>query len=190
MANVLPDDPAAGSDSVSDVGIAHDIVLVSPRIATNSGNIIRLCANTGSRLHLVEPLGFSLDDAKLRRSGLDYHDLTCVQVHAGWPEVRAALGATRRWFGFSAEGTSTISDVEFAVDDVLVFGAEPTGLPGRIRLQLELLSIPMVPGSRSLNLANAVAVVAYESWRQRGYPGAVASGPAGVSPTRFYESLG
>lgn len=189
MADVSPDGRAGGSGPASAVGVGHDIVLVSPRIATNSGNIIRLCANTGSRLHLVEPLGFSLDDAKLRRSGLDYHDLTCVQVHAGWPEVRGALGGTRRWFGFSAEGTSTVSDIEFAADDVLVFGAEPTGLPEAIRSQLELLSIPMVPGSRSLNLANAVAVVAYESWRQRGYPGAAASGPAGASP-RFYESLG
>lgn len=166
----------------------HDIVLVAPRIATNTGNIIRLCANVGAQLHLVEPLGFSLDDAKLRRSGLDYHDLTCVHVHENWAAVRSALGYERTWLGFSAEGTSTIADVAFEADDVLVFGGEPSGLPPEIRLELELVSIPMVPGSRSLNLANAVAVVAYESWRQRGYRGASTRSEVDGG-TAFFEFL-
>lgn len=169
-------------------GPGHDIVLVSPRIATNTGNIIRLCANVGARLHLVEPLGFSLDDAKVRRSGLDYHDLTCVRVHGDWASVRSALGAERRWVGFSAEGSATVADFGFVADDVLVFGAEPAGLPPEIRLQLDLVSIPMVPGSRSLNLANAVAVVAYESWRQRGYVGAAVNS-YGSGESGLYESL-
>jgi tRNA (cytidine/uridine-2'-O-)-methyltransferase len=151
-----------------------DIVLVAPEIATNTGNIIRLCANTGALLHLVEPLGFSMDDASLRRAGLDYHDLASVAVHAHAGECRSVLGGARR-FTFSSQSTVRFADVELAPGDVFVFGAERAGLtPGQRDAFAPAtdLAIPMRPGNRSLNLANAVAVVVYEAWRRQGYAGA------------------
>jgi len=148
-------------------------VLVEPQIATNTGNIVRLCANTGARLHLVEPLGFDLDDAKLRRSGLDYHEYASVTVHADVAAARGVLSG--RWFAFSARSDRRYDGVSFEPDDVLVFGTERTGLAPDVLAGFDAtqrLSIPMMPNNRSLNLANAVAIVVYEAWRQRGFPGA------------------
>lgn len=149
------------------------VVLVEPQIAPNTGAIIRLCANTGATLHLVEPLGFQLDDARLRRGGLDYHELASVTVHPDVEDARRALPG--RWITLSASSQRAYHDVEFQPDDVLVFGTERTGLRADVlddpRNDLAA-TIPMRPGSRSLNLANAVSVVLYEAWRQQGFAGA------------------
>lgn len=151
------------------------IVLVEPQIAPNTGSIIRLCANSGAELHLVEPLGFAFDDARLKRGGLDYHEFATVTIHADVDAARAALPG--RWFTFSAGATQSYHDVGYEPDDVLVFGTERTGLRASVlddpRNQ-GALTIPMQPGSRSLNLANAVSIVVYEAWRQRGFAGAAA----------------
>jgi tRNA (cytidine/uridine-2'-O-)-methyltransferase len=150
-----------------------EVVLYAPEIPPNAGNVIRLAANTGARLHLVEPLGFSMDDRQLKRAGLDYHELANVQVHRDWPACRAAL-AGRRLFAASTRGTLRYADVRFAVDDVFVFGAETHGLPQAILEEFppeRRLRLPMLPGNRSLNLSNAVAVLVYEAWRQLGFPG-------------------
>lgn len=156
------------------------IVLVHPEIAANTGNIIRLCANAGLELHLVEPLGFSLDDRSLRRAGLDYHELAIVSVHPDLGHVRSQLGG--RWFAFSSSGTVRYSDVVYRVDDVLVFGAERTGLSASVLSSMSerVLTIPMMPGNRSLNLANAVSIVAYEAWRQREFR--LSDSPGGAAP--------
>ncbi len=152
-----------------------DVVLVSPEIATNTGNVIRLCANTAAALHLVQPLGFSMDDRLLKRAGLDYHDLASVTVHATLPACLATIGLHRRRFAFRTTAATRYDRVMFTPDDVLVFGAERTGLS---RAQLDGLApftelhLPMRPGNRSLNLANAVAIVVYEVWRQSGFTGA------------------
>ncbi len=149
------------------------IVLVHPEIAPNTGNIIRLCANAGLSLHLIEPLGFSLDDRLLRRAGLDYHELAAITVHADLDTVRAQTPG--RWFAFSSSGTRRHSDVRYRPDDVLLFGAERAGLPGALLESAmidQVLTIPMMPDNRSLNLANAVAIVAYEAWRQNDFAGA------------------
>ena len=151
-----------------------DIVLVEPEIPPNTGNVIRLAANTGARLHLVRPLGFSLDDKQLQRAGLDYHEHASMAVHDTW---RALLGALpgRRMFAFTTSAERLFSDVRYAIDDVLVFGKEATGLSPAV---LEAFSaerrllLPMRPGNRSINLSNAVAVAVFEAWRQLGYPGA------------------
>lgn len=151
-----------------------DIVLVQPQIAPNTGNIMRLCANTGARLHLVRPLGFALSDRLLTRAGLDYRDRAEVSVHPDWPALRAAL-ADRRLLAIDPTGSTRHSDHRYTGEDVLVFGSEPVGLPTAVLAQVpaeHVLRVPMRPGSRSLNLANAVAVVAYEAWSQLGYPGA------------------
>jgi tRNA (cytidine/uridine-2'-O-)-methyltransferase len=153
-----------------------DVVLVAPQIAANTGNIIRLCANTGAPLHLVRPLGFDLDDAALRRAGLDYHELAAVHVHDTWTACRDALGDDRRWFATTARSPAARYDrVAFAADDVVVFGCEATGLDDGLLAAFPAerrLAIPMRPGNRSLNLANAVGVVVYEAWRQHGFAGA------------------
>jgi tRNA (cytidine/uridine-2'-O-)-methyltransferase len=164
------------------------IVLVTPLIATNTGNIVRLCANTGADLHLVEPLGFDLDSSRLRRAGLDYHDLTHVVVHASIDEALGSVGRHRRRFALSASASRRYHTVTYRSDDVLVFGAERAGLTGPQLAAIapaEPLAIPMQPGNRSLNLANAVAVVLYEAWRQLGF-----SGATGAGGTTTYESLG
>ena len=149
------------------------VVLVRPQIATNTGNIIRLCANTGATLHLVGPLGFDMAESRLRRAGLDYHDLAVVHLHDSLTACRAALTPGGRWFGFSASATVSYNSVAYAADDVLVFGAERTGLTAADMKSLDqILGVPMRPGNRSLNLANAVAVVVYEAWRQSGFVGA------------------
>ncbi len=151
-----------------------EIVLVHPEIPPNAGNVIRLAANTGARLHLVEPLGFSMEDRQLRRAGLDYHEMANVRVHPDWPACRAALGDARR-FAVSTRGTVSYARVGFAPGDALVFGAETSGLPQALLEEFppaQRLRLPMRPGNRSLNLSNAVAVVVYEAWRQLGFPGA------------------
>lgn len=150
-----------------------DIVLVEPEIPPNAGNVIRLAANTGCRLHLVEPLGFSMDDRQLKRAGLDYHDLTLVRTHADWPACRRHLAA-RRMFAFSTKATRVYTEVAYATDDVLVFGAETRGLPDPLLAEFAgamSLRLPMRAGNRSLNLSNAVAVVVFEAWRQLGFRG-------------------
>lgn len=149
------------------------VVLVAPEIAPNTGNIIRLCANTGSSLHLVEPLGFEMNDRLLKRGGLDYHELADVTVYPSLDSVRAEL--VGRWFAFSSSGTARYDAVDYQPDDILVFGAERAGLPFEVLASFtwdQLLLIPMVAGNRSLNLANAVSVVVYEAWRQAGFAGA------------------
>lgn len=146
-----------------------DIVLVQPEIPPNAGNVIRLAANTGARLHLVEPLGFSMDDRNLKRAGLDYHELARVRTHKSWNELREALSG-RHMFAFTTRARRLYTEVRYAADDVFVFGAETRGLPQAILDELpERLRLPMRPGNRSLNLSNAVAVVVFEAWRQLGF---------------------
>ena len=156
---------------------AFAVVLVHPEIPPNTGNVIRLTANTATDLHLVEPLGFRMDDRELRRAGLDYHEYARVRVHRDFASCRQALAseAPRRWFAFSAEGASSLYSTCFQPKDVLVFGRESTGLPAEIRALFPpeaTLRIPMQPRVRSLNLSNAVAVAVYEAWRQLGFAGA------------------
>jgi tRNA (cytidine/uridine-2'-O-)-methyltransferase len=150
-----------------------DIVLVEPEIPPNAGNVIRLAANAGCRLHLVEPLGFSMDDRRLKRAGLDYRELATVASHKDWPSCRAAL-AGRRMFAFTTKAATLYTDVRYAPDDVLVFGAETRGLPDSIMEEFEgdrRLRLPMLAGNRSLNLSNAVAVAVFEAWRQLDFRG-------------------
>jgi tRNA (cytidine/uridine-2'-O-)-methyltransferase len=148
-----------------------DIVLFEPEIAPNTGNIIRLAANTGARLHLVRPLGFTLNERNLARAGLDYRDRAVLQVHEDWNACDAALGGRRRW-AYSTRGTQRYDRAAYAADDVLLFGPETRGLPQALLEALppaQRLRLPMRAGSRSLNLANAVAVVVYEAWRQQDF---------------------
>ena len=151
------------------------IVLVHPEIPPNTGNVIRLCANTGNTLHLVEPLGFSMDDKLLKRAGLDYHEYAELRRHASW----AALLATERppldrMFAFTTRGSHKAFDARFLPGDWLVFGAETQGLPEAVRELFppaQRLRLPMRAGQRSLNLSNAVAVASFEAWRQNGFEG-------------------
>ena len=153
-----------------------DLVLVAPQIAGNTGNIIRLCANVGARLHLVQPLGFGFEDAALRRAGLDYHDLADVQIWGTWAECRAGIGESGRWFATTTRDPERrYDDVGYRDGDVVVFGCEATGLADDVLAEFprdRRLHIPMRPSNRSLNLSNAVSVLAYEAWRQRGFDGA------------------
>ena len=156
-------------------GVLH-VMFHEPRIPQNTGNAIRLAAGTGATLHLVEPLGFDLSEPKLKRAGLDYHDLATVEVH---PDLDTALGsdalAGSRVFAFTAHATRWHTDVGFEDGDVLLFGPEPTGLSEEVLSHARVtdrLRIPMVGGRRSLNLANSAAVAMYEAWRQQGFPGA------------------
>jgi tRNA (cytidine/uridine-2'-O-)-methyltransferase len=147
------------------------IVLFEPEIPPNTGNVIRLCANTGAALHLVKPLGFRLDDKSLKRSGLDYHDLAEVKVHAGMERCLEALGGARI-LAVETGGRRCYADFGYRAGDALVFGPETRGLPQSVRERIgeeHSLHIPMRPGSRSLNLSNAVALVVYEAWRQLGF---------------------
>jgi len=148
-----------------------DIILLEPEIPPNTGNVIRLAANTGCRLHLVHPLGFSIDDAQLRRAGLDYHAMARVR---DWPDLAACLGAVRpeRLYAVETGGARRYSDVRYRPGDALLFGRETTGLPERVLAGLppeDVLSIPMRPGNRSVNLSNCVALVVYEAWRQNDF---------------------
>lgn len=149
-----------------------DIVLYEPEIPPNTGNIIRLSANLGANLHLVKPYGFEMDDRRLRRAGLDYRALAHVTEHDSWQQCQAHFGS-RRWFALSTRGRTLYSEAPFAADDVLLFGPETRGLPESILAAMapeQVLRIPMHAQSRSLNLANAVAVVAFDHLRQRGFP--------------------
>jgi tRNA (cytidine/uridine-2'-O-)-methyltransferase len=157
-----------------------NVVLVHPEIPPNTGNIIRLCANTGARLHLVEPLGFALDSAKLRRAGLDYHEFTALRVHSSWQALLDA-GPPRRMFALSTRAERSPFDVRFEPDDWLVFGCETSGLPDEVLAAFapgQRLRLPMRPHNRSLNLSNAVAVTVFEAWRQLGFEGAAPPGSA------------
>lgn len=148
-----------------------DIILFQPEIPPNTGNIIRLCANTGTGLHLVEPLGFSLDDKQLQRAGLDYHEYARVEVHGSWQECLAQF-AGRRLFAATTKGAARYSDVAYREGDVFVFGPESRGLPASILSGFEAgrrIRLPMRPESRSLNLSNAAAAILYEAWRQNGF---------------------
>ncbi|MCR8691093.1 tRNA (cytidine(34)-2'-O)-methyltransferase [Rhodococcus pyridinivorans] len=151
------------------------VMFHEPRIPPNTGNAIRMVAATGAELHLVEPLGFDLSEPKLRRAGLDYHDLASVTVHSSLDAAWAAL-APERVFAFTAHGTSSYAEIEYRAGDVLLFGPEPTGLSVEVLADPHItaqIRIPMLPGRRSLNLSNAAAVACYEAWRQHGFPGAV-----------------
>lgn len=148
-----------------------DIVLYQPEIPPNTGNLIRLAANTGCRLHLVKPLGFDLSDKRVARAGLDYHDMASVTVHEDWPSVRAAL-TDRRWWILTTRATTLYAAAKFGPGDVLLFGRETSGLPEDIHAEFsagQRLRLPMVAGSRSMNLANTVSVVVFEAWRQNGF---------------------
>lgn len=152
-----------------------DIVLYQPEIPPNTGNLIRLAANTGCRLHLVEPLGFDLSDKQVARAGLDYHDMASVHVHAGWDAVQAALSG-RRWFAMTTKGSARYADIAYRAGDVLLFGPESRGLPAELLADFDAehrLRLPMLPGSRSMNLSNAVSAVVFEAWRQNGFVGGV-----------------
>lgn len=153
-------------------GMFH-IVLVEPEIPPNTGNIIRLAANTGCTLHLVEPLGFSMEDRLMRRAGLDYHEYATVQRHASWPAFEAqARPQLQRLFALTTRGTRQVHDVAFEPGDWLVFGAETRGLSEAVRANFapeQQLRLPMRAGQRSLNLSNAVAVTVFEAWRQNGF---------------------
>lgn len=151
------------------------VVLYQPEIPPNTGNIIRMCANTGAELHLVEPLGFDLSDKNLRRAGLDYHEYARLVRHADWPACQAAL-AGRRLFAMTTRGSANLYGTVLQENDVFVFGCETSGLPPEIRENFapdRRLRLPMQPGQRSLNLSNAAAVTVFEAWRQLGFAGAV-----------------
>lgn len=155
------------------------VVLVEPEIPPNTGNVIRLCANTGAALHLIRPLGFDLDHAKLRRAGLDYHEFTRVQVHDDFNAFVATV-KPNRVFALSTRGRTGYAEVSFAAGDAFVFGCETRGLPDGLIDTLpesQRLRLPMQPGNRSLNLSNAVAVVVFEAWRQTGFAGAAPLSP-------------
>ncbi len=151
------------------------VVLVEPEIPPNTGNVIRLCANTGAQLHLVEPLGFPLDDAKMRRAGLDYHEYARMRVHPNWATfVEAVTPDPARLFAFTTHGSSLFSSLRFRPGDVFVFGSETRGLAPEFRNSFpneQRIRLPMQAGNRSLNLSNAVAITVFEAWRQQGYAG-------------------
>ena len=165
----------------ADNGAMFDVILHQPQIPPNTGNVIRLCANTGARLHLVQPLGFSLDDAQLRSAGLDYHEYASLQVHDSLDLALATLarrdGRPPRLYALSTRGVARFDAPAFRTGDAFVFGSETSGLPDAVLDALppaQRLRLPMQPHNRSLNLSNAVAVVVYEAWRQCGFAGASA----------------
>lgn len=151
------------------------VVLVEPEIPPNTGNVIRLCANTGVQLHLVEPLGFPLEDARMRRAGLDYHEYAQMQVHASWNAFLNTCQPQRaRSFAMTTKGRRSPFEVQFKPGDYLMFGSETRGLSEEVRQWFQAenwLRLPMRPESRSLNLSNSVAVMVYEAWRQMGFEG-------------------
>jgi tRNA (cytidine/uridine-2'-O-)-methyltransferase len=166
------------------------IVFHAPEIPPNTGSAIRLAANTGAELHLVEPLGFSLDERNVRRAGLDYHELAQLHVHRDLDELwRAVLlgPAPPRVWAFTTSATTGYTEVAYAPGDVLLFGSESTGLPEAVAHAAEVsdrVRLPMQPGSRSLNLANAASIAVYEAWRQHGFAGAAPAATTGGSPAR------
>ncbi|MFN0035199.1 MAG: tRNA (cytidine(34)-2'-O)-methyltransferase [Saprospiraceae bacterium] len=148
-----------------------DVVLFQPEIPPNTGNVVRLTANAGCRLHLVKPLGFDLSTKQLRRAGMDYAELADVHLHDDWSACRTAL-RDRRWFVFSARATRCFASVRYARDDVFLFGPESSGLGPEVLSEFDkevCLRLPMIAGCRSINLSNTVAIVVYEAWRQNGY---------------------
>ncbi|WP_084106182.1 tRNA (cytidine(34)-2'-O)-methyltransferase [Demequina sp. NBRC 110056] len=150
---------------------APHVAFYEPRIPENTGNAIRMVACTGAHLHLIEPLGFDLSEPKLRRAGLDYHDLASVTVHASFEQLLSAMPGARV-LAFTARAETVYADVSYRPDDVLLFGPEPTGLPEEVMAHPRVsdrVRIPMLPGRRSLNLANSAAIVTYEAWRQAGF---------------------
>ena len=153
------------------------VVLINPEIPPNTGNIIRLCANTGATLHLVHPLGFDLSEPQLRRAGMDYAELTVVQQHENWATCRSALGDARL-YALTTKGVRRVTSTNWQAGDAMIFGCETRGLPSEVLADIAAenrLRLPMmdVPKNRSLNLSNAVAVVVYEGWRQLGFPGSI-----------------
>ena len=151
-----------------------DIVLVEPEIPQNTGNIIRLAANTGSTLHLIQPLGFQLEDKKMRRAGLDYHEFAAITVHTGWQNFKENIEGNRNLIGLSTKGSKLYSTINFKANDLIVFGSETRGLPNYIREDIgqeNTYRIPMKPDSRSLNLSNAVAIIIYQAWQQHHFSG-------------------
>ncbi len=154
-----------------------NIVLVHPEIPPNTGNVIRLAANTGCALHLVEPLGFSMEDKLLQRAGLDYHEYADVRRHTSWDEfLRHEQPEPQRMFAFTTRGEQRLADVRWRAGDWLVFGSETAGLPDAVRAHFadtQRVRLPLRAGQRSLNLSNAVAAAVFEAWRQNGYAGAV-----------------
>ncbi len=152
-----------------------DVVLFQPQIPPNTGNIIRLCANTGFRLHLIEPLGFDLEDKKLRRAGLDYHEFAALKRHASY-ENFVESEKPKRVLAVTTKSTGYYGDVNFQAGDYLLFGSETGGLPEDVRQQIpdqDKIRIPMLKDSRSMNLSNATAVIVYEAWRQLGFANSV-----------------
>lgn len=151
------------------------IALYEPKIPANTGNIIRLAANCGFSLHLIEPLGFNFEDKQLKRAGLDYHDLAEVVIHPGFEEFLGAV-KERRILVLSTKASTFYNSIDFKDGDVLLFGSEPSGIPDEVLKKLNesmKLRVPMRPNSRSLNLSNAVSIVCYEAWRQIGFQGAI-----------------
>ena len=151
-----------------------NVVLVEPEIPPNTGNIIRLCANSGASLHLIEPLGFPIDHSKMKRAGLDYHELALFKVHKSWAEFcHLEQPATERMFAVTTKGRRSVHECEFQANDWLVFGSETKGLGTLLTAfsESQRLRIPMRPNNRSLNLSNAVAIAVYEAWRQTGFAG-------------------
>jgi len=152
-----------------------NVVLVEPEIPPNTGNIIRLCANTGAKLHLIEPLGFPLEDSRLKRAGLDYHEYANMKVHANWQAfMESEKPAQDRMFAITTKGKAHLSECKFQENDYLVFGSETKGLSQSVRdyfLPERALRLPMRANSRSLNLSNAAAVMVYEAWRQMNFIG-------------------
>ncbi len=152
-----------------------DVVLFQPQIPPNTGNIIRLCANSGFRLHLIEPLGFDLEDKKLRRAGLDYHEFAALKRHKNYQQFIESE-QPQRILAITTKATNYYGDVEFTEGDYILFGSETAGLPEEVRQQIpdqDKIRIPMLEGSRSMNLSNATAVIIYEAWRQLGFANSV-----------------
>ena len=151
------------------------VVLVEPEIPPNTGNVIRLCANTGAQLHLIEPLGFKLDHAQMRRAGLDYREFAEMQVHANWTAfLQKCQPNLARIFLVETDGALSLANAQFLPGDVLVFGCETRGLPAAVRASVpskQQVRLPMRPNNRSLNLSNAVAIAVFEAWRQNGFEG-------------------
>lgn len=153
------------------------VVLVEPEIPPNTGNIIRLCANTGAHLHLIRPLGFPLDDAKMRRAGLDYSEFANMHVYDNWAHfIRSMQPDASRLFALTTRGQVGVAQIDFQAGDFLIFGSETKGLNPEVRDTLadsQKIRLPMMPENRSLNLSNAVAIVVYEAWRQIDYAGSI-----------------
>jgi tRNA (cytidine/uridine-2'-O-)-methyltransferase len=151
------------------------LALYQPEIPPNTGNIIRLCANTGTPLHLIKPLGFDMDDKRLRRAGLDYSEWASVQVHDSWSAFKASLNGSGTIYAATTKATRVHSDVNYTAQDIFLFGPETRGLPAEILAELgeqQCIRIPMLAHSRSLNLSNSAAVILFEAWRQQGFAGA------------------